>query len=83
MVGIAVLTGESACPALVRKGLHLCGAGAFACQPIFSHLLTVAVLIGAGRQRLGGVLNLKSDPFPEGGEGRLDLIQARMVVEVE
>jgi len=38
---------------------------------------------GAAHSRLRGVLNLKRDPFPECGEGRLDLIQARMVVEVE
>src|ERR1035437_5284461 len=29
---MAMLTGESACPTLVRKCLHLCGAGAFACE---------------------------------------------------
>jgi putative methionine-R-sulfoxide reductase with GAF domain len=32
---------------------------------------------------LRGVLNLKSDALSEYGEGRLDLIQARVVVEVE
>src|ERR1035437_2158144 len=40
--GIAVLTDESVCPTLVRHGLHFCGAGAFACQPFFSRLLTRA-----------------------------------------
>src|ERR1035437_1978201 len=30
---LAGLTGESACPTLMRKGLSSCGAGAFACQP--------------------------------------------------
>jgi hypothetical protein len=34
-----VLTDGSVCPTLVRKGLRYCGAGAFACQPIFSRLL--------------------------------------------
>jgi hypothetical protein len=33
-----MLTDESVCPTLVRKGLRYCGAGAFACQPIFSRL---------------------------------------------
>jgi DNA repair protein RecN (Recombination protein N) len=35
-VGTAVLTDESVCPTLVRKGSSLGGAGAFACQPVFS-----------------------------------------------
>jgi len=38
------LTDESVCPTLLRKGLRLCGAGAFACQPILSQLLTVAAV---------------------------------------
>jgi len=29
------LTDESVCPTLVRKSSRSCGAGAFACQPIF------------------------------------------------
>jgi len=33
------LTDGSVCPTLVRKGWRLGGAGAFACQPIFSRLL--------------------------------------------
>jgi hypothetical protein len=36
---IAGLTDESVCPTLLRQDLHSCGAGAFACQPIFSQLL--------------------------------------------
>ena len=47
----AGLTDESVCPTLVRKGLCSCGAGAFACQPIFLQLLTVAAPIGAGNVR--------------------------------
>src|ERR1017187_9502150 len=43
---IAGLTDESVCPTLVLKGLRFCGAGAFACQPILSQLLTVAARIG-------------------------------------
>ena len=39
----AGLTDESVCPTLMRKRLRACGAGAFACQPIPSQLLTVAV----------------------------------------
>src|ERR1039458_5877624 len=35
----AGLTDESVCPTLMRKRLRACGAGAFACQPIFSQLL--------------------------------------------
>ena len=31
---------ESVCPTLLRKGLRLGGAGAFACQPVSSHLLS-------------------------------------------
>jgi hypothetical protein len=27
-----------ACPTLLSKNFHSCGAGAFACQPVFSHL---------------------------------------------
>src|ERR1035438_394130 len=47
---IAGLTDESVCPTLVREGLRFCGAGAFACQPIFSQ---VAALISgrAGPRR--------------------------------
>jgi hypothetical protein len=58
---IAVLTGESACPTWLGQGLHRCGAGAFACQLIFSHLLTVAALTGVtaasnpSRDRQGAV----------------------------
>jgi hypothetical protein len=37
---IAMLTDESVCPTLMCKGLRFCGAGAFACQPIFSQLLS-------------------------------------------
>ena len=36
---ITELAGESACPTLLLKTLETCGAGAFACQPIFSRLL--------------------------------------------
>src|ERR1035437_10168664 len=43
----AVLTDESVCPTLVRKGLRFCGAGAFACQPILLRLLTVPAPVGA------------------------------------
>jgi hypothetical protein len=39
----SALAGESACPTLTLKGLRMSGAGAFACEPIFSQLLTVAV----------------------------------------
>jgi hypothetical protein len=35
----AGLTDESVCPTLVRRGWCSCGAGAFACQPIFLQLL--------------------------------------------
>jgi hypothetical protein len=41
------LTDGSVCPTLVRKALRLCGAGAFACQPIFSRSLTLAAQCGA------------------------------------
>ncbi|MGD0297083.1 MAG: tyrosine--tRNA ligase [Bryobacteraceae bacterium] len=34
------LAGESACPTLTHKDLRLGGAGAFACEPIFSQALT-------------------------------------------
>src|ERR1039458_3116304 len=47
---IAGLTDESVCPTLVREGLRFCGAGAFACQPIFSQPLTVAALISGPRR---------------------------------
>jgi hypothetical protein len=40
----ARLTDESVCPTLPCKDLRPGGAGAFACQPIFSQLLTVAAL---------------------------------------
>src|ERR1035441_8275556 len=33
--------------------------------------------------RSSGVANFEGDPFAEYGEGRLDLVQARVVVEVE
>ena len=36
---IAGLTDESACPTLLLKDSRARGAGAFACQPIFSQLL--------------------------------------------
>src|SRR5271157_6012434 len=53
---LAGLTGESACPTLIRKGLCFCGTGAFACQPIFSHHLTVAALFPIpSRDRQGAV----------------------------
>src|ERR1035437_3620768 len=39
IAGIAMLTDESVCPTLGPKSLRSCGAGAFACQPVFSHLL--------------------------------------------
>jgi mono/diheme cytochrome c family protein len=38
------LTDESVCPTLLSKDFHPCRAGAFACQPSSSRLLTVAVL---------------------------------------
>src|ERR1019366_4853028 len=46
---MAMLTGESACPTMVRKGLRHCGAALSACQPIFSRLLTNAAPIGPCR----------------------------------
>ena len=39
------LTDESVCPPLVRKRSFLCGAGAFACQPIFLRLLAAAAAV--------------------------------------
>jgi hypothetical protein len=36
---IAGLTDESVCPTTMRQGLRCGGAGAFACQPVFSQLL--------------------------------------------
>src|SRR5580693_817870 len=45
---IARLTDESVCPTLARIGLRFCRAGAFACQPIVSRLLTVVAPNGAG-----------------------------------
>ncbi len=43
----SVLTDESVCPTLVRKGLRLGGAGAFACQPNLSYVLAVAALLAS------------------------------------
>ena len=39
---LAGLTGGSACPTLMRKGLSLCGTGAFACQPFFASQCSVS-----------------------------------------
>ena len=44
IAGIAGLTDESVCPTLVHHGLRSCGAGAFACQPILSRLLTPSAI---------------------------------------
>jgi hypothetical protein len=37
------LAGGSACPTVTHKDLRSSGAGVFACEPIFSRALTVAV----------------------------------------
>jgi hypothetical protein len=49
---IARLTDGSVCPTLLRKRFRLCGAGAFACQPIFSPLPEgeVAIIRVLGRK---------------------------------
>src|ERR1039457_6296510 len=47
----AGLTDESVCPTLMRKRLTFCGAGAFACQPVLSQLLTRAAPIRAATVR--------------------------------
>src|ERR1017187_6262280 len=49
---IAGLTDESVCPTLVREGLRFCGAGAFACQPIFSQLLSERLTTAASPKAL-------------------------------
>ncbi|MCX6627468.1 MAG: hypothetical protein NTW28_07550, partial [Candidatus Solibacter sp.] len=40
----AALTDGNVCPTLVRRGLRYCGAGAFACQLIVSHMVGGAAL---------------------------------------
>src|SRR6202453_2981726 len=52
---IAGLTDESVCPTLARIGLRFCGAGAFACQPIVSQLLTVAAPLTCGLSSAFGI----------------------------
>jgi hypothetical protein len=39
----AGLADESVCPTLTHKDLRMSGAGAFACEPIFSRILAAAV----------------------------------------
>jgi hypothetical protein len=39
----AELADGSVCPTFTHKDFRWCGAGAFACEPIFSQALTVAV----------------------------------------
>ena len=41
----AGLADGSVCPTLTHKDLRLSGAGAFACEPIFSQLLTLTVAV--------------------------------------
>jgi hypothetical protein len=40
------LADESVCPTLAHRGLRLGGAGAFACQPIFSQTLRLRLSKG-------------------------------------
>jgi hypothetical protein len=51
---------ETVCATLLLKHLQRRSAGGFACEPIFSHLLTVAALLVPSR-RLRGWLREQND----------------------